>query len=235
MHAAFVAGLGKRYVTAGGEQGVALGRCRLLPSMPSWRQAPWARSCCFPEKHGTVEENMPIIRQIAQLGQPLLREVARKVVDPCSSAIQALIEDMLATVADASGVGIAAPQVFESLALFMVVSRPNPRYPQAPLLEPRVMINPEILWTADTREMGWEGCPQYPPACAVWCPRSTRLGVRYLDREGNPREEEYADFAARVIQHEFDHLQGIVFIDRIESTRDLVTEKEFLRILQRQT
>jgi len=176
---------------------------------------------------------MPIIRQIAQLGQPLLREVARKVADPCAPAIQALIEDMLVTVADASGVGIAAPQLFESLALFIVASRPNPRYPQAPLVEPTVMINPEILWTADTREMGWEGCLSIPGLRGL-VPRSTRLGVRYLDREGNLREEEYADFPARVVQHEFDHLQGIVFIDRIESTRDLVTEKEYLRILQQQ-
>jgi len=176
---------------------------------------------------------MPIIRQIAQLGQPLLREVARKVADPCAPAIQALIEDMLVTVADASGVGIAAPQLFESLALFIVASRPNPRYPQAPLLEPTVMINPEILWVADTREMGWEGCLSIPGLRGL-VPRSTRLGVRYLDREGNLREEEYADFPARVVQHEFDHLQGIVFIDRIESTRDLVTEKEYLRILQQQ-
>jgi len=176
---------------------------------------------------------MPIIRQIAQLGQPLLREVARMVADPCAPAIQALIEDMLVTVADASGVGIAAPQLFESLALFIVASRPNPRYPQAPLLEPTVMINPEILWVADTREMGWEGCLSIPGLRGL-VPRSTRLGVRYLDREGNLREEEYADFPARVVQHEFDHLQGIVFIDRIESTRDLVTEKEYLRILQRQ-
>lgn len=176
---------------------------------------------------------MPIVRQIAQLGQPLLREVARKVADPCAPAIQALIEDMLVSVADASGVGLAAPQLFESLALFIVASRPNPRYPQAPLLEPRVMINPEILWVADTREMGWEGCLSIPGLRGL-VPRHTRLGVRYLDREGNLREEEFADFPARVVQHEFDHLQGIVFIDRIESTRDLVTEKEYLRILQQQ-
>ena len=174
---------------------------------------------------------MPILRQIAQLGQPVLREVARKIPDPQASAMQALIDDMLVTVADADGVGIAAPQVFESLALFIIASRPNPRYPHAPLMAPVAMINPEILWVSDVKEKGWEGCLSIP-GLRGQVPRSTRLGVRYLDRRGILREEEYADFPARVLQHEFDHIQGIVFIDRIESTLDLVTEKEYLRILQ---
>ena len=63
-------------------------------------------------------------------------------------------------------------------------------------------------------------------------PRHTMIGVRYLNRSGEVREDEYADFPARVFQHEYDHIQGIVFIDRIESTRDLVTEKEYMRRLQ---
>ena len=99
-----------------------------------------------------MEKNLPIIRQIAQLGQPILRKVAQKVVDPQAPAIQALIDDMLVTVADADGVGIAAPQVFESLSLFIVASRPNPRYPDAPLMEPTAIINPEIIRISDVTE-----------------------------------------------------------------------------------
>jgi peptide deformylase len=177
--------------------------------------------------HAT-ERKMPILRQIAQLGQPVLREVAGKIADPADPAVQALIDDMLVTVADADGVGIAAPQVFEPLSLFIVASRPNPRYPHAPEMEPAAMINPELLWVSDEKEKGWEGCLSIPNLRGL-VPRHRRIGVRYLTRAGEVREEEYGDFLARVFQHEFDHVQGMVFIDRVESTRELVTEKEYLR------
>jgi len=174
---------------------------------------------------------MPILRQIAQLGQPVLREMAGRVVDPRDPAVQALIDDLLVTVADANGVGIAAPQVFVPLSLFIVASRPNPRYPHAPEMEPTAMINPQILWVSDEKESGWEGCLSIPGLRGL-VPRQRRIGVRYQTRQGELREEEYADFLARVFQHEFDHVQGVVFIDRVESTRELVTEKEYFRILQ---
>jgi peptide deformylase len=174
---------------------------------------------------------MPILRQIAQLGQPVLRGVAGKVADPADPGIQALIDDLLVTVAEANGVGIAAPQVYEPLSLFIVASRPNQRYPHAPEMEPTVMINPEILWMSDDKEKGWEGCLSIPGLRGL-VPRHRRIGMRYLTRAGEVREEEYADFLARVFQHEFDHVQGMVFIDRLESTQELVTEREYLRILQ---
>ena len=174
---------------------------------------------------------MPVLRQIAQLGQPVLRRVAGRVVDPGDPVVQALIDDMLVTVADANGVGIAAPQLFEPLSLFIVASHPNPRYPHAPEMVPTAMINPEVLWVSDEKEKGWEGCLSIPGLRGP-VPRHRRIGVRYLTRTGELREEEYADFLARVFQHEFDHLQGVVFVDRVESTRELVTEKEYLRSLQ---
>jgi peptide deformylase len=174
---------------------------------------------------------MAILRQIAQLGQPVLRTPARPVTDPLAPAVQALIDDLLVTVADAFGVGIAAPQVFEPLTLFIVASHPNPRYPQAPAMEPTVMINPQLLWVSDEVEKGWEGCLSIPGLRGL-VPRHRRIGVRYLSRTGEVREEEYADFLARVFQHEFDHVQGLVFVDRVETTRELATEKEYLRSLQ---
>jgi peptide deformylase len=177
-----------------------------------------------------MERNIPILRQIAQLGQPVLRRVAEKIADPSAPAVQALIDDMLITVADADGVGLAAPQVFESLSLFLIMSRPNPRYPHAPQMEPMAIINPEILWMSDEKEKEWEGCLSIPGLRGL-VPRHRRIGVRYLTRAGEVREEEYVDFLARVFQHEFDHVQGIVFLDRMESTRELVTEKEYLRSL----
>lgn len=177
---------------------------------------------------------MPILRQIAQLGQPILREVAGKIADPRDPIIQAIIEDMLVTVADANGMGLAAPQVFETFSFFIVSSHPNPRYPQAPQMEPTAMINPELIWVSDEKEPGWEGCLSIPGLRGL-VPRHTRIGVRYLNRAGELREEEYADFLARVFQHEFDHVQGIVFVDRVESTLDLVMEKEYFRVLQSRT
>jgi peptide deformylase len=174
---------------------------------------------------------MPILRQIAQLGQPVLREVASEIVDPSNPPVQALIEDMLVTVADANGLGIAAPQVFASLSVFIVASGSNSRYPHATSMESTAMINPEIIWVSDEKEHGWEGCLSIPGLRGL-VPRHRRIGVRYLTRKSELREEEYSDFLARVFQHEFDHLQGIMFIDRLESTRELVTEKEYLRRLQ---
>jgi peptide deformylase len=173
---------------------------------------------------------MPIIRQIAQLGQPVLREVAPQIVSPEDPAIQALIDDLLVTVADANGVGIAAPQVFQSLSLFIVASRPNQRYPHAPDLPAIAMVNPELLWVSDEKEKGWEGCLSIPGLRGV-VPRHRKIGVRYLTRAGEIREVEYENFLARVFQHEFDHVQGVVFLDRVESTRELVTEKEYLRLV----
>ncbi len=174
---------------------------------------------------------MPILRQIAQLGQPVLRGVAEKIEDPGAPAIQSLIDDLLATVAEVDGVGIAAPQVFEPLSLFIVAPRPNPRYPDAPDMAPIVMINPEIIHASDEMEKGWEGCLSIPGIRGL-VPRHRRIGVRYLTQSGEIREEEFAGFPARVFQHEFDHVQGMVFIDRVESTRELVTEREYLRSLQ---
>ena len=174
---------------------------------------------------------MPILRQIAQLGQPVLRRAAEKVTDPADPALQALIDDMLATVAEADGVGIAAPQVFEPLTLFIIASRPNPRYPRAPLMKPPAMVNPELLWMSDETKKEWEGCLSIPGLRGL-VPRHRRVGVRYLTRNGEMREEEYGGFLARVFQHEFDHVQGVVFIDRVESTLELVTEREYQRILK---
>jgi peptide deformylase len=173
---------------------------------------------------------MSKIREIAQLGQPVLRKVAEHVVDPADPAIQSLLRDLEVTVHAAHGVGIAAPQVFESLSVFLIASQPNPRYPHAPDLEPFALINPEIVWASEEKEKGWEGCLSIPGLRGV-VPRHRRIGVRYLTGSGELREEEFSDFVARVFQHEFDHIRGVVFIDRVESSREIVTEKEYLRLV----
>jgi peptide deformylase len=112
-----------------------------------------------------------------------------------------------------------------------MASRPSQRYPHAPKIEPLAIINPEILWKSDEMDEGWEGCLSIPGLRGL-VPRHHRIGVRYQTRDCKVREVEYSDFLARVFQHEYDHVQGIVFIDRVESTLNLMTEKEYLRVQQ---
>ena len=173
---------------------------------------------------------MAILRQIAHMGHPILRGTMQKIADPCDPLVQSIIDDMLVTVADANGVGIAAPQVYEPCTVFILASRPNQRYPNAPEMEPTAVINPEILWMSDEKESGWEGCLSIPGLRGL-VPRHLRIGVRYQTSNNEIREIEYVDFLARVFQHEFDHLQGTLFIDRVESTLNLMTEQEYLRSL----
>ncbi len=172
---------------------------------------------------------MPILRQIAQLGHPVLRQKALEVTDPGLPLIQSLIDDMLVTVVEANGVGLAAPQVYEPLRIFIIASRPNSRYPKAPVMEPAALLNPEIIWASDEKVKAWEGCLSIP-GFRGFVPRSTKIGVKYLTRSGALREEEFNGFLARIFQHEFDHLNATVFLDRVESTQELICEKEYLRM-----
>jgi len=173
---------------------------------------------------------MSILRHIAQLGHPVLRQETGLIGDHADPVLQALVDDMLATMAEAGGVGIAAPQVYERLRLFIVASRPTPRYPNAPSMEPTAMLNPEILWQSDETEKGWEGCLSVPGIRGL-VPRSLRIGVRYLSRTGEAREEELSGFVARVFQHEYDHISGLVFLDRVANNRELLSEREYLRLV----
>ena len=169
---------------------------------------------------------MPLLRQIAQLGHPVLRTHAAEIELPASEALRSLVDDMRETLRDADGVGIAAPQVYEPLSLFIVAPRPNLRYPDAPLMEPEVVINPEILDRSDDLVKGWEGCLSIPGIRGN-VPRHRRIRTRYQDIEGRVVEKTFEDFIARIFQHEFDHLRGVVFLDRLESTADVVTEREY--------
>jgi peptide deformylase len=169
---------------------------------------------------------MALLRQIAQLGHPVLRTTASAVVLPATDATRRLVDDMLATLIDAGGVGIAAPQVYEPVAIFIVASRPNPRYPDAPVMEPEVVINPEIVHRSDEVVKGWEGCLSIPGIRGE-VSRHRSIRARYQTAAGLLVEREFHDFVARIFQHEEDHLRGIVFLDRLESTRDVITEKEY--------
>ncbi len=166
------------------------------------------------------------VLEIIQLGHPLLRSHAQVVDNIQNQSIQNLIDDLITTVGQASGVGIAAPQVAESHRLFIIASRPNPRYPTAPTMEPTAMINPKILAHSNEVEKGWEGCLSIP-GIRGWVPRYQAIEVEYTDRNGKLRKQELTDFVARIFLHEYDHLDGIVFLDRLESTQDIITEQEY--------
>ena len=172
---------------------------------------------------------MPTLRQIAQLGHAVLRTSANSVGLPAKESLRALAEDLMATMRDLDGVGIAAPQVYESQSLFIVASKPNPRYPDAPEMEPEIVANPEIVWRSDELVKGWEGCLSIP-GIRGHVPRHRSIRARYQTLDGLEVVQEFDGFVARVFQHEDDHLHGIVFLDRLDSNRDIVTEKEFRRL-----
>jgi len=169
---------------------------------------------------------MSEILQISQLGNPVLRQPSQVVENVKADRIQQLIDNLISTVQHANGVGIAAPQVAMGDRLFIVASRPNLRYPQAPHMEPTAMINPQILAASTETVKDWEGCLSIPGIRGL-VPRSRSIEVEYTSRDGKLHRQEFTDFVARIFQHEHDHLDGIMFLDRVESTQELVTEDEY--------
>jgi peptide deformylase len=173
---------------------------------------------------------MAHVLEIAQLGAPVIRERATEIMDFHDPQLQTFIDDLFSTVADENGMGIAAPQVSVSKRIIILSPRPNVRYPYAPTLEPTAMLNPEITWGSSEIEKDWEGCLTVPGIRGI-VPRHQTIRVRYQTRDGVTIETEYEGFLARVFQHEVDHLDGLVFLDRVESAKDLVTEVEWQKII----
>jgi len=168
---------------------------------------------------------------VYQLGNPKLREIAQPIADVGDREIQQLIDEMLATLKDSKGVGLAAPQIGRSLQLVIVASHPNQRYPNAPQMEPTAMINPQIIGHSVETEKGWEGCLSVPMLRGL-VPRYREVEVEYTDRQGDRQTAKLTNFVARIFQHEYDHLEGKVFLDRVENTLDLASEAEYQNILQ---
>lgn len=167
---------------------------------------------------------------IAQLGHAVLRLKATKVdiKNILDEKHQQLINKMMLAVAKAGGVGIAAPQIHHSLCIFIMCSKPNVRYPDAPLMKPTAIINPEIISYSNERVKDWEGCLSVPSMRGL-VPRYNQITVRYHDQKGNEIQKDLTGFLARIFQHELDHLNGLTFIDKLESTRDLISEEEWYR------
>ncbi len=157
------------------------------------------------------------ILKIARMGHPVLRKVADRVENPLDPEIQRLITDMKETMKDAGGVGLAAPQVFQSKAI-MVFYVPafrksdDPDDAEVPL---SVLINPEIEAIGDEIVDGWEGCLSIPGLQGV-VPRWNKIHYRGLDEYGKDVERIAGGFHARVVQHEYDHLIGVMYPERME-------------------
>ncbi len=168
--------------------------------------------------------------EILLLGHPTLRKIA-KPVDNITQPYQTLFDNLLDFVIERRGAGIAAPQVNISERFFIMSSKPNERYLNALEMEPIVIINPEIISHSDELIKDWEGCLSIPGIRSL-VPRYSSVTVKFTSRLGALVETHYSGFIARVFQHEIDHLNGIVFLDRVENTHDIMMEQEWLmRIL----
>ncbi len=172
--------------------------------------------------------------KIARMGNPVLRKKTRELTasEIRSEPIQKLIQDMRETMLDIGGIGLAAPQVHEALKLAIIeVPDSSPRYPKyggAEDLGFTVFINPKIR-VLDAKEQGfWEGCLSVPGLRGlVYRPR--KIEVTYLDERGKSQKLEAEGFVATVVQHELDHLEGVLYVDRIQDRTKLAFIEEYER------
>jgi peptide deformylase len=168
--------------------------------------------------------------KIARMGHPVLRAAAAVVDDPATSWVRRLVEDMVETMEDAGGTGIAAPQVHQShrIVVFRVPSERLTDMPGDVAQDLTVLINPVVEPLGPERVLGWEGCLSVPGLRGV-VPRHLRVRYKGVDLEGEVIEREVGGFHARVVQHECDHLDGVLYPQRMTDHRLLV----FLEELQR--
>jgi peptide deformylase len=157
------------------------------------------------------------IREVLKMGDPRLLAVAEPVFAFGTPELETLIGDMRDTMRDLNGAGLAAPQIGVGLRLVIFGMEQNPRYPEAEPVPFTVLINPVLTPLGDEMEEGWEGCLSVPGMRGL-VPRYRRLRYTGVDANGHPLDRTVSDFHARVVQHEVDHLDGILYPRRI---RDL--------------
>ena len=168
---------------------------------------------------------------IAQLGQPILRKIAEPVPaeEFATPEFQQFLDDMLETMTEAGGIGLAAPQVFVGKRIFLAGILPPETEDDGPGIE--VFINPRIVAGSEEMSLGWEGCLSFSEL-QVLVPRHRRIVVEYQNAVGEPIRLDLANFPARVVQHELDHLAGILTLDRAPSSRDIVKTTEMETVLK---
>ena len=181
------------------------------------------------------------IRKIARMGHPVLRRRAAEVADPLAPTIQALIRDMLEAMVDADGLGIAAPQIHEArrVVMFFVPDAPGEAEPlaeaargEAPERELMILINPTVEPLTREREAGWEGCLSVPGLRGIVLrPRAVRY--RGTAPDGSAVDRIAEGLHARVVQHECDHLDGLLYPQRMDDLSSLTFEAEWKRYAPR--
>ena len=158
------------------------------------------------------------IKSVLKMGEPLLLEVAKPIEQFGTPELRSLIQDMQDTMTALDGAGLAAPQIGVSLQVVIFGFKENQRYPDADEVPFTILINPELTPLSDEMENGWEGCLSVPGMRGM-VPRYRQLRYKGFDQQGHIIEREVDGFHARVVQHECDHLQGILYPMRIEDFR----------------
>jgi peptide deformylase len=161
--------------------------------------------------------------KIAQVGEEVLKTPARQVdqAEFNQELLITFIDELLATMLEAQGIGIAAPQVFDPRSIMIIASRPNPRYPDATDMRPLVLVNPVIITSSEYKVWEWEGCLSVP-GLRGRIERSNSVDVAYLDTDGKAQNIKLEGFVARIFLHEFDHLIGKTWLDHITSTENIM-------------
>jgi peptide deformylase len=157
------------------------------------------------------------IREVLKMGDPRLLAVAQPVAEFGSPELKTLLTDMQDTMRDLNGAGLAAPQIGAGLRVVIFGFEENPRYPDADSVPFTILINPQLTPLSEVQDEGWEGCLSVPGMRGL-VPRYRELRYTGFDADGNPIDRTVKDFHARVVQHEVDHLDGILYPRRI---RDL--------------
>lgn len=155
-----------------------------------------------------------MIREVLRMGDPRLLRVAQPVAGFGTPALRTLVADMRETMDHLDGAGLAAPQIGVDLRVVIFGFEATPRYPQAEAVPFTILVNPVLTPLGDEEEEGWEGCLSVP-GLRGWVPRHKRLRYRGFDEAGRPIDREVEGFHARVVQHEVDHLDGILYPMRV--------------------
>lgn len=170
------------------------------------------------------------VLKVAKLGNPVLRQIAKQVdlkeLADQNGELQNFIDDMIETMREEDGVGLAAPQVNRSVQIVVLEYESNERYPGESSIPVTVLVNPVLSDFTEEKVLGWESCLSLVDFRGL-VPRAKAVTLNAYDREGNKVEKRATDFEAVVLQHEIDHLNGKVFLDRMEDLTQLSYQEEF--------
>ncbi len=169
------------------------------------------------------------IREVLKMGHPILQQVAQPVTQFNTPELDKLITDMYDTMASLDGAGLAAPQIGVSVRLVIFWVEENPRYPEVESVPNTVLINPKIEIISQQQEMGWEGCLSVPGLRGL-VPRYLKIKYSGFDQYGNTIERTAEQFHARVVQHEVDHLDGVLYPYRMQDLSSLGYEEVYAQL-----